>query len=100
MSTMEKDGEKQQTDLTTEEPSPLCFYVLWQFFPVCLWLRPTFDQALAEMKDPNNDAKDDDLAERDTDNVNREFLSLFLWVQERVGLRSKVIFFFKKKQGS
>jgi len=32
------------------------------------------------MKDSNDDAKDDDLADRDTDNVNREFLSLFLWV--------------------
>jgi hypothetical protein len=42
----------------------------------------------AEMEDPNDDAKDDDLADCDTDDINREFFSLLLWVQKRVGCGS------------
>jgi hypothetical protein len=55
------------------------------------WLRATFGQALAEMKDPNNNTKDDSLADRDTNYINCEFLSLFLWVEERVGYGERLM---------
>ena len=42
------------------------------------------------MKDANNNTKDDSLADRDPDYINREFLSLFLWVQERVGWKERL----------
>ena len=58
-----------------------------KLFSILLWFNTlvAVGKAFAEMEDPNDEAKDDHLADCDTNDVNRQFLSLLLWVHERVG---------------